>query len=27
MSQRGKDIRLEQGQQLKIRTSTDTNVL
>ncbi len=26
MSQRGKDIRLEQGQQLKIRTSTDTNV-
>jgi hypothetical protein len=25
MSQRGKDIRLEQGQQLKIRTSTDTN--
>jgi hypothetical protein len=27
MSQRGKDIRLEQGQQLKIRTSTDTAVL
>ena len=27
MSQRGKDIRLEQGQQLKIRTSTDTNGL
>jgi len=27
MSQRGKDIRLEQGQQLKIRTSTETNVL
>jgi hypothetical protein len=27
MTQRGKDIRLEQGQQLKIRTSTDTNVL
>jgi hypothetical protein len=27
MSQRGKDIRLERGQQLKIRTSTDTNVL
>lgn len=27
MSQRGKDIRLEQGQHLKIRTSTDTNVL
>lgn len=27
MSQRGKDIRLEQGQQLKIRTSTDTGVL
>ena len=27
MNQRGKDIRLEQGQQLKIRTSTDTNVL
>jgi hypothetical protein len=27
MSQRGKDIRLEQGQQLKIRTSTDTSVL
>lgn len=27
MSQRGKDIRLEQGQQLKIRTSTDTNRL
>jgi len=27
MSQRGKDIRLEQGQQLKVRTSTDTNVL
>src|SRR4029078_13170949 len=24
MTQRGKDIRLEQGQQLKIRTSTDT---
>jgi len=27
MTQRGKDIRLEQGQQLKIRTSTDTGVL
>ena len=27
MTQRGKDIRLERGQQLKIRTSTDTNVL
>jgi hypothetical protein len=27
MSQRGKDIRLEQGQQLKIRTATETNVL
>jgi hypothetical protein len=27
MSQRGKDIRLERGQQLKIRTSTDTSVL
>jgi hypothetical protein len=27
MSQRGKDIRLEQGQQLRVRTSTDTNVL
>jgi hypothetical protein len=27
MTQRGKNIRLEQGQQLKIRTSTDTNVL
>jgi hypothetical protein len=27
MTQRGKDIRLEQGQQLKIRTSTDTSVL
>jgi hypothetical protein len=27
MSQRGKDIRLEQGQHLKIRTSTDTSVL
>ena len=26
MSQRGKDIRLEQGQQLKIRTTTDTGV-
>jgi len=27
MSQRGKDIRLEHGQHLKIRTSTDTGVL
>lgn len=27
MTQRGRDIRLEQGQQLKIRTSTDTSVL
>jgi hypothetical protein len=27
MTQRGKDVRLEQGQQLKIRTSTDTGVL
>ena len=27
MTQRGKDIRLERGQQLKIRTSTDTGVL
>ncbi|HSK62512.1 MAG TPA: hypothetical protein VK893_01680, partial [Pyrinomonadaceae bacterium] len=27
MSQRGKDIRLERGQLLKIRTSTDTSVL
>ena len=27
MTQRGKDIRLEQGQRLKIRTSTDTSVL
>jgi hypothetical protein len=27
MSQRGKDIRLERGQQLKIRTSTDTGVM
>ena len=27
MTQRGKDIRLEQGQQLKIRTSTDTGVM
>ena len=27
MTQRGKDIRLEQGQQLKIRTSTDTGAL
>ncbi|HSB27721.1 MAG TPA: hypothetical protein VLE19_07695 [Pyrinomonadaceae bacterium] len=27
MTQRGKDIRLEQGQQLRIRTSTDTSVL
>lgn len=27
MTQRGKDIRLEQGQHLKIRTSTDTNAL
>jgi hypothetical protein len=27
MSQRGKDIRLERGQQLKIRTSTDTTAL
>jgi len=27
MSQRGRDIRLERGQQLKIRTSTDTSVL
>ena len=27
MSQRGKDIRLERGQQLKIRTSTDTTIL
>lgn len=26
MSQRGKDIRLDRGQQLKIRTSADTNV-
>ena len=26
MTQRGKDIRLEQGQQLRIRTSTDTSV-
>jgi len=27
MTQRGKDIRIEQGQQIKIRTSTDTSVL
>jgi hypothetical protein len=27
MTQRGKDIRLERGQRLKIRTSTDTSVL
>ena len=27
MTQRGKDLRLERGQQLKIRTSTDTGVL
>jgi hypothetical protein len=27
MTQRGKDIRLDRGQQLKIRTSTDTGVL
>lgn len=27
MNQRGKDIRLERGQQLKIRTSTDTGVM
>ena len=27
MTQRGKDIRLDKGQQLKIRTSTDTSVL
>ena len=27
MTQRGKDIRLERGQHLKIRTSTDTSVL
>ena len=27
MTQRGKDIRLEHGQHLKIRTSTDTNAL
>jgi hypothetical protein len=27
MSQRGKDVRLERGQQLKIRTSADTTVL
>ncbi|HEX6719140.1 MAG TPA: hypothetical protein VF088_18695, partial [Pyrinomonadaceae bacterium] len=27
MTQRGKDIRLEHGQHLKIRTSTDTSVL
>lgn len=27
MTQRGKDIRLERGQQLKIRTATDTGVL
>jgi hypothetical protein len=27
MSQRGKDIRLERGQQIKIRTSTDTSAL
>lgn len=27
MSQRGKDIRLERGQRLKIRTSTDTTVM
>jgi len=27
MTQRGKDIRLERGQQIKIRTSTDTSVL
>ena len=26
MTQRGKDVRLERGQQLKIRTSTDTGV-
>ena len=26
MTQRGKDIRLDRGQQLKIRTSTDTSV-
>jgi hypothetical protein len=27
MTQRGKDIRLERGQHLKIRTSTDTAAL
>ena len=27
MTQRGKDIRLERGQHIKIRTSTDTGVL
>ena len=27
MTQRGKDIRLERGQRIKIRTSTDTNAL
>jgi hypothetical protein len=27
MTQRGKDIRLERGQHMKIRTSTDTNAL
>ena len=27
MTQKGHDLRLEQGQQLKIRTSTDTSVL
>ena len=27
MTQRGKDIRLERGQHLKIRTATDTSVL
>jgi hypothetical protein len=26
LSQRGKDIRLERGQQLRIRTSTDTSI-
>ena len=27
MTQRGKDIRLERGQHMKIRTSTDTSAL
>ncbi|HKR21675.1 MAG TPA: hypothetical protein VJS17_03730, partial [Pyrinomonadaceae bacterium] len=27
MNQRGKDLRIERGQQLKIRTSNDTSIL